>query len=70
MSIITPRIASQLALISYEIRKPSTRGTYHLLGDDADSLSKHFDFDLSNGPIKGGLVVSFPICLTVLQALH
>ncbi|MCG6202833.1 hypothetical protein [Psychromonas antarctica] len=53
MSVITPRIASQLALMSYEIRKPSARGEYSLLGDDADELSKYFDFNLSNGPIKG-----------------
>lgn len=52
MTIISPRIASLLADSAYDIKKQSGLGGYRL-GDNADLLEKHFDFDLSNGPVKG-----------------
>lgn len=51
MPIISPRTASLLADTAYKI-KDSGRAGYRL-GDNADVLEKYFDFDLSNGPVKG-----------------
>ncbi|MCG6202831.1 lipase family protein [Psychromonas antarctica] len=51
MSTISPKIASQLADSAYDIQTAGVLG--YRLGEHADDLSNHFDFDLSNGPIKG-----------------
>lgn len=53
MSVITPKIAAQLGNLAYSVRKPTSRGEYRLFGKDATELSHYFDFNLSNGPIKG-----------------
>ena len=53
MPIITPRIASLLANSAYQIEAPNIRGQYELIGPGVEQLEKIFDFNLSNGPIKG-----------------
>ncbi|XQW83488.1 lipase family protein [Thalassotalea piscium] len=53
MRNITPKLASQLAEVSYQVQEPTRKGNYTLVGKEAVYVQKHFNFDLSNGPIKG-----------------
>ncbi len=53
MKKITPRLSSQLANVVYQIETPDRAGKYNLIGKEAISVKKHFNFDLSNGPVKG-----------------
>lgn len=53
MKNITPQLASQLAEVVYQIQKPSRNGTYNLVGKEAAYVKKHFDFQLSDGLVKG-----------------
>ncbi len=52
MSTISPHIASLLADTAYDIKNQSSIGGYQL-GKNSKKLKQYFDFDLSNGPIKG-----------------
>lgn len=51
MTTITPKIASDLASLVYDIRTPTSRGIYRFSRDSEST--KHFAFDLSNGPVQG-----------------
>ena len=51
MSSITPKIASDLASLVYDVRTPTARGVYRFSRDSEST--KHFSFDLSNGPVQG-----------------
>lgn len=51
MAVISPRIASEIAELVYQIRMPDRTGRYSVEG--SAELSKSFDFDLSNGPVHG-----------------
>ena len=52
MSTITPRIASLAAETAYDIQEKSSLGGFRL-GKNAKELERFFDFNLSQGPIKG-----------------
>ncbi len=53
MTSITPKLASQLANVVYQIQTPDRAGKYNLRGKQAVYVGKYFDFDLSNGLVKG-----------------
>ncbi|WP_417521752.1 lipase family protein [Marinobacter sp.] len=52
MATLSPRIASELAELAYQIREVNPKGHYRLATAGMDTV-KHFTFDLSNGPIHG-----------------
>lgn len=52
MSVITPRIASLLANTAYDIKDKSSLGGYRL-DKNAKELQQYFNFNVSDGPIKG-----------------
>ncbi|MBJ7554092.1 lipase family protein [Marinomonas spartinae] len=57
MGILTPSVSAELCRLTYEIKKPDSRGRYRITA--SNDLKSHFIFDLSNGPIKatsGGVV--------------
>ena len=51
MNTISPRIASDLASLVYDIRTPTARGIYRFSRESEST--KHFSFDLTNGPVQG-----------------
>ncbi|WP_159819857.1 lipase family protein [Colwellia sp. 20A7] len=53
MNNIPPQLVSQLANVVYQIQEPDRAGKYNLRGKEAVYVKKHFDFNLSNGPVKG-----------------
>ena len=60
MATLSPRIASELAELAYQVRETNPEGHYRLATVGMDAV-KHFTFDLSNGPIRGisgGFLVS------------
>ena len=52
MATLSPRIASELAELAYQVRETNPEGHYRLATVGMDAV-KHFTFDLSNGPIRG-----------------
>lgn len=52
MTAISPRIASELAELVYQIQSPDSFGNYRIAVSNLDA-SNCFDFDLSNGPVRG-----------------
>lgn len=52
MNPISPRIASELAELVYEIQSPNAYGNYRVAVSNLEAR-KCFDFDLSGGPIMG-----------------
>lgn len=51
MQAITPKIASDLASLVYDIRTPTARGIYRF--NRHSESTRYFDFDLSDGPVTG-----------------
>ena len=52
MSVLTPRVAAELADIVYQIERPGASGVYRLNMGSYEAKNC-FSFDLSQGPVKG-----------------
>ncbi|MBU2870475.1 hypothetical protein [Colwellia sp. E2M01] len=48
---LTPKLASELAELSYQIKTANKHGKYRVAASQL--VDSSFNFDLSNGPIKG-----------------